>query len=124
MLLVNVDEVDGFAVLEPDGPLSQKDFENAAKEIDPYIERTGRLKGLIIHTRSFPGWESFAAMITHFKFVKDHNKKIYRVAISTDSIIGTFAESIASHFVNAEIKSFSFQDFDQARDWVAAVTDK
>jgi hypothetical protein len=41
------------------------------------------------------------------------------VAFSTDSTLGDFAESIASHFVNAEIKLFSYQDLGQARNWVA-----
>ncbi|MEE8328923.1 MAG: STAS/SEC14 domain-containing protein, partial [Thermodesulfovibrionia bacterium] len=109
MLSVEIDEINGIAILEPDGRLSKSDFETAAKQIDPFIERTGKLNGLIIHTKSFPGWDSFAALVSHFKFVKEHHKKITRVALSTDSVVGTFAESVASHFVNAQIKLFSFQ---------------
>jgi len=110
MLSVDIDEVHGIAILEPDGPLSKHDFELAAKVIDPYINKTGQLNGLIIHTKSFPGWDSFAALSFHFRFVKDHHKKISRVAISTDSVVGNFAEAVTSHFVNAEIKLFSFQE--------------
>ena len=119
MLSVEIDEKNGIAILEPDGPLSKNDFESAAKVIDPYIEKTDQLRGLIIHTESFPGWDSFAAFSSHLKFVKEHHKKISRVAISTDSAIGNFAEVVASHFVSAEIKRFSFQEFDQAKNWVA-----
>ncbi len=118
MLSVEIDEINGIAILEPDGRLSKSDFEAAAKQIDPFIERTGQLNGLIIHTKSFPGWDSFAALVSHFKFVKEHHKKITRVALSTDSVVGTFAESVASHFVNAQIKLFSFQELEQARNWV------
>lgn len=118
MLSVEIDEINGIAILEPDGRLSKSDFETAAKQIDPFIERTGQLNGLIIHTKSFPGWDSFAALVSHFKFVKEHHKKITRVALSTDSVVGTFAESVASHFVNAQIKLFSFQELEQARNWV------
>ena len=46
MLSVTIDEDKGIAILEPDGPLSQTDFELAAKIIDPYIEKTGQLHGL------------------------------------------------------------------------------
>ena len=119
MLSVKIDEVLGIAILEPDGPLSQADFVSAAKIIDPYIEKTGQLHGLVIHTKSFPGWDSFAALASHLRFVKDHHKKISRVAFSTDSVVGNFAESVASHFVNAEIKVFPYQEFEQARNWVA-----
>ena len=118
MLSVEIDEVNGIAILEPDGPLSKGDFELAAKIIDPYIEKTGQLRGLIIHTKAFPGWDSFAAFSSHLRFVKDHHKKISRVAISTDSMVGNFAEAVASHFVNAEIKLFSFHELEEARNWV------
>ena len=119
MLSVEIDEVNGIAILQPDGPLLENDFKTAAKIIDPYIERTGRLNGLIIHTKSFPGWDSFAALLSHFRFVKEHHKKVSRVALATDSALGTFAEAVASHFVSAQIKLFSFQEFDQARNWIA-----
>ena len=118
MLSVEIDEVNGLAILEPDGPLTKGDFESAAKVIDPYIENTDQFNGIIIHTESFPGWNSFAALASHLRFVKEHHKKISRVAISTNSVIGNFSEAVASHFVNAEIKLFSYQELEQAKDWI------
>ncbi len=118
MLSVEINEVSGLAILEPDGPLTKGDFESAAKVIDPYIENTDQFNGIIIHTESFPGWDSFAALASHLRFVKEHHKKISRVAISTNSVIGNFSEGVASHFVNAEIKLFSYQELEQAIDWV------
>lgn len=119
MLSVKIDEVNCIAVLEPHGALSEDDFRAAAKEIDPFIERTGKLNGIVIHTKSFPGWDSFAALVSHFKFVKDHHKKLSRVAISTNSAIGALAGAVASHFVSAELKLFSYEEFEIAKDWVA-----
>lgn len=118
MLSVRLDEENDIAILEPDGALSEDDFRLAAKEIDPQIERKGKLNGIIIHTESFPGWDSFAALISHFEFVKEHHKKISRVALCTDSVIGIFAETIAKHFISAEIKLFSYDEFDKAKDWI------
>lgn len=118
MLSVEIDEVNGLAILEPDGPLTKADFESAAKVIDPYVENTDQFNGIIIHTESFPGWDSFAALASHLRFVKEHHKKISRVAISTNSVIGNFSEAVASHFVNAEIKLFSYQELEQAKDWI------
>ena len=120
MLSVEIDEVNGIAILEPDGPLSKEDFVHAAKVIDPYIEKTDQLNGLLIHTKTFPGWESFAALVSHLKFVQEHHRKVSRVALSTDSVISIFAEAIASHFVNAEIKLFSYQELEQAKDWISS----
>lgn len=118
MLNVNLREAKGIAILEPDGELSENDFKNAAEIIDPYIEKVGKLNGLIIHVRSFPGWDTFASFITHMKFVKEHHKRISRIAFVTDSPIGSIAEKLASHFVNAEIKSFAFSELEASKKWI------
>jgi len=118
MLNVNLDEAKGIATLEPNGKLSQNDFEAAAKVIDPYIEKAGKLNGIIVHVKSFPGWDSFGALVKHLKFVKEHHKNVERVAFATDSPIGGFAEHIASHFVNALIKHFSFDQLEDAEKWI------
>ena len=55
MLFVEIDETNGTAVLKPGGPLSKTDFELAAKIIDPYIEDSRSLNGLIIHVEEQPG---------------------------------------------------------------------
>jgi len=118
MLKVNLSEAEGIAILEPDGELSESDFKTAVETIDPYIEKVGQLSGLIIHVKSFPGWDSFASFIIHMKFVKQHHKKVSRIAFVTDSPIGSIAENIASHFVNAEIKNFSFDGLEDAKKWI------
>ena len=50
MLNITLDEQHGIATLEPDGPLGKDDFHSAAGIIDPFIEKSGHLNGLIIHT--------------------------------------------------------------------------
>ncbi|MGD2139394.1 MAG: STAS/SEC14 domain-containing protein [Burkholderiales bacterium] len=118
MLSVNIDEANLVAVLQPQSPLSESDFQSAAKAIDPLIEKSGQLNGIIIHSKSFPGWDSFGALVSHLRFVRDHHKKVSRVALVTDSAIGKFADPIASHFVAAEIHSFPYADYDKAREWI------
>ena len=118
MLNIDFIESEGIAILEPDGELSESDFKTAAKTIDPYIEKVGKLNGLVLHTRSFPGWESFSSFVTHIKFVKEHHKKVSRIAVVTDSFIGNLAESITSHFINAEIKHFAFSELEAAKKWI------
>ena len=120
MLTTTLNEQDRIAILEPDGPLSTADFQAASAMIDPFIEKTGDLRGLIIYTESFPGWDSFKALHSHMTFVKEHHRKIPRVAFVTDSVISNLAETIATHFVSADIKSFHYQDLDKARSWILA----
>jgi len=120
MLNIKLDKQRSIVLLEPVETLSKEDFEKAAAVIDPYIEKTGKLHGIVIHVKSFPGWDSFGALIRHLKFIKNHHRKVAREAMATDSPIGGFAEHIASHFVNAEIKHFPFGRLTDAREWASA----
>lgn len=118
MLKVQLDEDSGIAILEPDGELSKDDFESASKIIDPYLAMHDSLNGIIIHTRSFPGWESFSSLVAHLKFIKEHHRKVSRIAFVTDSPIGDIAEKIAPHFVSAKIKKYAFDEFESSKKWI------
>ncbi len=108
----------GIVIIEPSGPLQQKDFENLTKDIDELIEKKGNLKGIIIHAKSFPGWEDFGAFIHHMRFVKDHHKKITRVAAVIDGKLTKIVPKIVNHFVSAEVKCFDYDDIEAAKNWV------
>ncbi|MDD5728790.1 MAG: STAS/SEC14 domain-containing protein [Victivallales bacterium] len=119
MLHLKIDEKAKIAYVEPESELSGNDFANAARVIDPFIEKNGNLRGIIIQVKSFPGWDSFGSMIKHFKFIKEHHRKVAKVAMVTDSPIGGFAEHLAGHFVSAEIKHFPFTELENARKWIS-----
>ena len=83
-------KAEGILILAPEAPLESTDFEGLAREIDPFIETNGKLHGVMIDAKSFPGWKDFAAMVAHLKFVKNHHQKIQKLAIVTDSSVLTF----------------------------------
>jgi len=118
MLNVNLDEINGIAILKPDGELSENDFKSAAQSIDVYIEKSGKLNGIIIQVETFPGWDSFSGFIAHLKFVKEHHKKVSHIAFVTGASLGNLAEHVASHFVSAKIKSFPFNELENAIQWI------
>ena len=118
MLNIELDKEAGIAIVQPEGALSEDDFDTVAGVIDPYLESHGELNGLIIYTKAFPGWESFGAMLKHFKFVKDHHQKLSHIALVTDSKIGSLAEKIAGHFVSADVKRFPYSQFVDAKSWI------
>jgi hypothetical protein len=104
--------------LKPTSALSADDFATIAEVVDPHIEATGSLRGIVIETASFPGWENFQAMLAHFRFVRDHHRRVKRIAVVTDSAMGNVAEKLASHFVAAEIRHFPSGDLEQAKAWI------
>ncbi len=74
-------EDDGILIVSPEASLTSEDFISLARDVDPYIERKGGLAGLLIESESFPGWRDFGALISHLRFVRDHHRKIRRVAV-------------------------------------------
>ena len=118
MLDIDFDATDGIVQLTPDGRIDKNDFGRVAEVVDPYIEEHGDLGGVLLNVSSFPGWDSFAALVSHLKFVRDHHKHVKKVAVVTDSHLGDFAEHIAAHFIAAEVKQFPAGDAAAARSWI------
>lgn len=111
----------GVLIVEPQSPLAATDFSELVNEIDPYIEEHGHLRGLLIHVETFPGWNDFAAFLSHLKFIKNHHQKIQKVAAVTDSGFLSILPTVAGHFVAAEIRHFPFDEKANALDWINAV---
>jgi len=107
----------GVLVLEPKGELEAADFERISSEVDPFIEKTGGLLGLMVVAERFPGWDDVAAFASHARFVRDHHKKIRRVALVTADRIVSALPRFASWFVDAEIRVFAFDERDEALLW-------
>jgi hypothetical protein len=118
MIEYNLDTAHSTLLVHPTSALDKSDFSELARAVDPHIEATGDLAGLIIDAPEFPGWDSFGAMVTHFRFVRDHHKRVKKVAIVTNSHIGDVAERLASHFVSAEVCHFPGEQLEQARQWI------
>ena len=118
MIEYNLDTEHSILHVQPKSAIEQDDFVKLAKAVDPHIEATGGLAGLIIETPGFPGWKSFGAMVNQFRFVRDHHKRTKRIGVVTDSALGNVAEHLTSHFVKAEIRHFPAGQIEAARQWI------
>ena len=110
----------GVLVVQPESALSAEDFREISRLIDPYIREKGKLTGLLIEAASFPGWDSFGALIEHLKFVYDRHRNIDRVAAVTDDAFLKIVPTIAQHFAHPEIKVFASGDRVKALEWLQA----
>ncbi len=119
MIDYDLDTANSIVLVRPQSRLDKDDFVELAKAVDPQIEATGNLAGVIIEAPSFPGWDSFGSMVSHFRFVRDHQKHVKKIAVVTDSALGDVAEHLTSHFVSAEIKHFPAGQTEAARQWIA-----
>ncbi|MBK9131405.1 MAG: STAS/SEC14 domain-containing protein [Gammaproteobacteria bacterium] len=120
MLSVNVNESDAIALLEAGDTLARTDLEAAARVVDPYLKRKGKLNGLIIRAPGHEGWNAFAALAQHLRFTMDQHRSITRIALVTDADASRVAGRIAPHFVNAKIKIYPDARLESARAWILA----
>ncbi len=118
MLDYSIMKPEGILVLKPRAPLSKEDFSGLSAAVDSYLADHAKLHGVLIHSREFPGWENFGGFTAHMQFVREHHKKVGRVAVVTDSQIAGMAESLARHFTSAEVRHFPFTDDVKALDWL------
>lgn len=109
---------DEILVLSPEGPLEAADFRTLSGLVDDYLDQNGKLRGVLIHAKSFPGWKDFVAMLAHLKFLKEHIKKIEKVAVVADGAWANIMPNIAKHFVHAQVRHFDFVREDAAWDWL------
>jgi len=109
----------GILIVTPQGPLEKADFDIVGQEVDPFIAEKGKLTGLMIYANSFPGWKNFEALLSHLKFVGEHQRYIERIAAVTDSGFLTIMPGIVAHFVRAEVKHFGFDEKERALAWLA-----
>lgn len=91
MLQYELQRTDGILILKPSGPLESADFEKLVREVDPYI-----------------------------KFVKNHHRKVKKLAAVTDSGFLSIMPHVAKHFARAEIRHFAYKDKDAALHWLKA----
>jgi hypothetical protein len=104
MVKHELDQTDGVLPVAPEGPLAAEDFAELMAEVDPYIECTGGLRGLLIEAEAFPGWDGFGGLLAHLRFVRDHHRLIRRLAVVSDSAVLSHLPQLASHFVAADVR--------------------
>ena len=122
MIDYTLDAAHSILYVRPKAALAEDDFKKLAAAVDPHIEATGGLAGLIIEAPAFPGWDSLGALVAHLRFVHDHHRHIRKIGVVTDSALGNAAGHLASHFVSAEIKQFPSGQIQAAKQWIVTGT--
>lgn len=111
----------GVLLVEPHGKLRADDFDALDAAADTWIESADTsLRGVVIHARQFPGWENLGSLLRHVRFVRDHHRKIRRVALAVDGTVAQIVPALVDHFVEAEVKQFGADDLEPAIVWAGA----
>jgi hypothetical protein len=61
--------------------------------------------------------------MSHFKFIKNHQKKVAYLAFVTDATIWILVEHIWDYFVHAKIRNFDYEELEKAKKWILSDED-
>ena len=100
----------GIFVLSPVGPLETADIEEFASRVDPYIEKNGNLKGMVVYVERFNGWKNIASFRSHIKFIKNHHNSVEKVATVSDSTLLSGLQKLTGYFIHPDVRHFSFSE--------------
>lgn len=113
----------GVVVVSIEKPLRVQDLREVTESVESVIETQGRLTGLVIHARRFPGWQNVSGLLAHVRFVLGHKDEIVRLAIASDGRIATLAPWIKRVVRGPEVRGFSYGALETAIRWAAARQD-
>ncbi|MBR0651450.1 STAS/SEC14 domain-containing protein [Roseomonas terrae] len=108
----------GIVVLEPAGPLAAEDFDRLAAMVDPYLAEAGALRGVLVDTHRFPGWDGLDALLAHGRFVRGHVAHVKRIAIVTASDFAGMIARVAGAVLPPEVRRFEPGERPQALAWL------
>lgn len=109
----------GVLVIEAKGTLHAQDFDALGLTADAWIEAHGALKGVVVHALEFPQWENLGSLVRHVQFVRDHHRKVERIALAADGALASLAPRLGEHFIRAEVRTFRFDELATAVMWAA-----
>jgi hypothetical protein len=118
MITYKIMQEDGIVIIEPSGLITKSDLEALTRDVDDHVRQKGMIRGMIIHTRSFPRWHDPGAFLKDMKFVFAHQRRIQRVASATDSRLLMIVHGVARRVLSPELRHFSYEDTEAAIKWM------
>ena len=121
MIEIQTNASNGLIEATVTGQLRADDFGSVAPQVDKFIEQHDKVSVLLDLT-GFHGWEDVAAARTHFRFIKDHHKRIERIAVVANKTWQHWIAAVIGTFISAKEKCFDANQKDEARNWLTSVT--
>lgn len=86
----SLDEQNAVLTVEVKSALTKEDFILLSKVIDPFYQRNGELKGIIINAKKFPFWKNYESFSAHISFVRNYHYKTKKIALAAGASFQNF----------------------------------
>jgi hypothetical protein len=70
--------------VRPDGPITREDVATLTRAADEYLAGHPKITGVMVQTRTSPGFASVGGFADYARFIADHHARVQRVALVTD----------------------------------------
>src|SRR6516162_3628529 len=104
--------------VRPEGPITRDDVATLTRTADDYLVGHPKIAGVMVETRTFPGFASVGAFADYARFIADHHARVRRLALVTDSALAPIAEFMANHVVGVEMRHYPFAEGTAALAWL------
>ena len=104
--------------VRPEGPITREDVATLTRAADEYLAGHPKIAGVMVETRTFPGFASVGAFADYARFIADHHARVRRVALVTDSALAPIAEFMANHVVGVQMRHYAFAEGAAALTWL------
>jgi SpoIIAA-like len=105
-------------VVRPEGAITSADVTALEAAANGYLATHPKIPGVMIETRSFPGFASLGAFSGYVRFVLSHRARVRRIALVTNSMLTPIAKFMANHVVGVEMRHYPFGKREAALDWL------
>ena len=118
MLDYDINQYESTLTIRLHHAVSEADVLLLVPKVDDYLAHHKRLAGVMLISRDWVGWESFAALRATLTFLRDHHQKISLMALVTDSLLADHIPIFAARFVNTTIRHFPYNEEANAKIWL------
>ncbi len=116
MIKTELISANALKIVVPD-KLKADDFHQIAPQIDSLIRQHDKIR-LLIDASGFNGWENIAAFENHAGFVKNHQKKIERIAVITAHEWQHLLIGAVRIYVHPEARAYDKSHAREAFQWI------
>jgi hypothetical protein len=93
------------------------DFLELSPEVDSLIAKNGKIR-LLIDASRLDGWDDADAAEKHMQFVKEHQKRVERIAIIIQHEWQRWFVAVVRTFLHPQIKAFDKSHETDAMQWI------
>jgi hypothetical protein len=106
-------------VVRPEGAITSADVTTLEEAVTGYLATHWDIPGVMIQTRTFPGFANLGAFGGYLRFVLSHRTRVRRIAVVTDSKLAPLAKFVANHVLRIEMRHYPFAKGVEALSWLS-----